>query len=154
VILSRGRIFLKAIIASGWISERLDFLFLAFPLIFHCSSKLFSWRRFGLGGPSFSSAVQDWHSCGLQPLKLQGLKPLSRRRSSSGLKSRPPMESFRASLGRLTTVASEVLRITTQRKGNSSRDRLPRLNHPNRAKGAGESTNHIWLEGQLNPRKR
>jgi len=45
-----------------------------------------------LGGPSFSSAIQVGLYCGLQPLKLQGLKPLIRRRFSSGLRSRPPIE--------------------------------------------------------------
>jgi hypothetical protein len=30
-----------------------------------------------LGGPSFNSAIWVALSCGLQPLKLQGLKPLS-----------------------------------------------------------------------------
>jgi hypothetical protein len=44
-----------------------------------------------LGGPSFSSAIQLEIDSGLQPLKLQGLKPLTKHSFSSGLKSRPPI---------------------------------------------------------------
>jgi hypothetical protein len=57
-----------------------------------------------LGGPSFSSAIPFELDSGLQPLKLQGLKPLIIRSSSSGLKSRPPIESRHANHFQIGTV--------------------------------------------------
>ncbi len=62
-----------------------------------------------LGGPSFSSAIQFELDSGLQPLKLQGLKPLTRRSFSSGLKSRPPFESRDANYFQIRTAPRRAL---------------------------------------------
>ena len=59
-----------------------------------------------LGGPSFSSAIQVAFNPGLQPLKLQGLKPLTKRCFSSGLKSRPPRQSSRCNTYQIRAAAS------------------------------------------------
>jgi hypothetical protein len=58
---------------------------------------------FALGGPSFSSGIRFAYDSGLQPLKLQGLKPQMRRSSSSGLKFRPPKEKSNAEIFQIKT---------------------------------------------------
>src|ERR1700687_1798725 len=57
-----------------------------------------------LGGPNFSSAISSELDWGLQPLKLQGLKPPIRGSFSSGLKSRPPTESRDANYFQIRTL--------------------------------------------------
>src|SRR5260370_42288677 len=61
-----------------------------------------------LGGLSFSSAIQFEVDSGLQPLKLQWLKPLIRRSFSSGLKSRPPVEWRDVNYFQIRTVPSRL----------------------------------------------
>jgi hypothetical protein len=118
-----------------------------------------------LGGRSFNSAIPFELDSGLQPLQLQGSKPLIRRSFSSGLKSRPPYRmagcqflSNQDSTDRLALLTSHLVLVIAVarvfRRGDFPCDRQPSSRigwkaSPSRVFRDGEGTSLFKLSHQL-----